>query len=176
MSLRMLCPVFGSWPCVFASLQRLRGCRIPPNQPLCAGASDNSQLQAARESQVGWQRNGWEACCFDVKPDGVSAVFCFEISGFAQIQETQEEGNHKQMKTYPTNKGFAQASLRKVWKEPYPRACPLEPHWDPERRSRAMSEDTQTVGDLQTQLLRQMGKETGTQNRIMLYRRCFSLK
>lgn len=38
-------------------------------------------------------------CCFDVKPDGVSVVFCFEISGFAQVQETREEGNHKQMKT-----------------------------------------------------------------------------
>lgn len=36
-----------------------------------------------------------------------------------------------------------------------------------------MSEDMQTVGDLQTQLLGQMGKETGTQNRIMLYRRWF---
>lgn len=36
-----------------------------------------------------------------------------------------------------------------------------------------MSEDMQTVGDLQTHLLGQMGKETGTQNRIMLYRRWF---
>jgi len=39
-----------------------------------------------------------------------------------------------------------------------------------------VSEDTWTVKDLQAQLLGQMGKETGTQNRIMLYRRFFFSK
>lgn len=52
MLLSLPCLVFESWPralcfCIFAEIC---GCRMPPNQPLCAGASDNAQLQAARQT------------------------------------------------------------------------------------------------------------------------------
>lgn len=105
MLLSLLCPVLESWPCalcfcIFAEALWVQNTTKPATLCWCQWQCAVTGCEGDSSSGRGLPGKR----CFDVKPDGVSVVFCFEISGFAQIQETQEEGNHKQMKTYPTNK------------------------------------------------------------------------
>lgn len=130
MLLSLLCKVFESWPralcfCKFAEDLWVQNTTKPDTlcwcQQQCAVAGCKGESSSGRAWLPGKH-------CFDVKPDGVSVVFCFEISGFAQIQETREEGNHKQMKTYPTNK----QSLHKLPCAQSGEKCnPGLSHWDP---------------------------------------------
>lgn len=98
---------------------------------LRAGASDTSQSQG--------ESSGLAARCqgtalFRCEARWCFSVFCLEVSGLAQSDDTQEEGNHKQLKTHTNTK--------RGWGGADPHACPLEPCWDPGQRSRAVPENT----------------------------------
>lgn len=177
MLLSLLSPVFESWPCascfcVFAEELWLQNTTKPP---LCAGASDNVQLQAARETQALAQDCLASAV---LMWNQMVLQWCFALR-FLGLLKSRKLGRRETISgwkhTQLTNRVCTSSPVHSLGRNvtlAFPTGATLGPSTQEPCRERGHADSGRPTNPAPGQ----MGKKTGTQNRIMLYRRFFFSK